>query len=59
MFLLQDLFGSITGASKNTSTTISDHLDDLSDIYDEESSVRNPVLALLTDGGPNCHPSPI
>ena len=41
---------------KNMSTTILDHLDDLSDIYDEESSVRKSVLALLTDGGPDWSP---
>lgn len=41
---------------KNTSTSIMDHLSDISDIFEKHPTLKKPVLALTTDGGPNWTP---
>ena len=41
---------------KNTSTSILDHLNDLADVILKNPSMDKPVLALVTDGGPDWSP---
>ena len=41
---------------KNSSTNIADHVHDISDILHKNQSLKKPVLALITDGGPDWSP---